>query len=318
MHHIGGKIYLFLAFSLAGTSVIASRLLMDQLGPFTITALSLLFSVLFLLPFCWKQIAPVILSISRYQLISLFMQAFCGIFLFRIFLLGGLSQTSSGEAGILTGATPAITALLAMLVLREAPNAQKLFGIASTVFGILMIQGLLLPGNHFIMNHLAGNALILCAAFSESVFNILSRISVLRAGTEQKQVIHPLLQTCFVSMIALVCCLLPASFEQPLNALQKIDFTAWLALLWYGVFVTALAFICWYAGIKRCNALTAAAFSGMMPFTAMILSVVILHEKLVWQQWLGGMLVISGMILIGIGGASKQKVMRTKLAEMGD
>ncbi|EFU41064.1 hypothetical protein PVOR_15584 [Paenibacillus vortex V453] len=42
----------------------------------------------------------------------------------------------------------------------------------------------------------------------------------------------------------------------------------WLALVWYVPIVTALAFIWWYAGIKRCQVATAAAFSGMMPFTA--------------------------------------------------
>jgi drug/metabolite transporter (DMT)-like permease len=60
-----------------------------------------------------------------------------------------------------------------------------------------------------------------------------------------------------------------------------------------------LAFIFWYAGIKRCTACTAAAFSGMMPFTSLILSVLVLGEYANWQQWAGGGLVILGMILIG-------------------
>ncbi|UUZ97191.1 DMT family transporter [Paenibacillus sp. P25] len=72
-------------------------------------------------------------------------------------------------------------------------------------------------------------------------------------------------------------------------------------MVWYGPVVTALAFVCWYAGIKRNPVSTAAAFSGMMPFTALLLSVLILREHAGWQQWSGGMLVILGMILIGTG-----------------
>ena len=44
-----------------------------------------------------------------------------------------------------------------------------------------------------------------------------------------------------------------------------------------------------YTGIpvsNVCGAFTAAAFSGMMPLTSMILSVIILGEQAGWQQWL--------------------------------
>ncbi|MED4750460.1 DMT family transporter [Brevibacillus choshinensis] len=93
--------------------------------------------------------------------------------------------------------------------------------------------------------------------------------------------------------------MIPALFEQPNYSLSIIGWNEWLALIWYGPFVTALAFIFWYAGIKRCHVSTAAALSGMMPFSALLLSVWLLGEQAGWQQWLGGLLVILGMVLIG-------------------
>jgi drug/metabolite transporter (DMT)-like permease len=39
----------------------------------------------------------------------------------------------------------------------------------------------------------------------------------------------------------------------------------------------------------------------MMPFTALILSVLFLKEPAGLQQWSGGILIISGMVLIGMG-----------------
>jgi drug/metabolite transporter (DMT)-like permease len=44
----------------------------------------------------------------------------------------------------------------------------------------------------------------------------------------------------------------------------------------------------------------------MMPFTAMLLSVLLLGEHAGLRQWAGGALVIAGIILIGI---SKEKQM---------
>ncbi len=298
MKQITGKLYLLYAFSLAGSGVVAARFVTGKLGTFTITAISLFFALAFLVPLCARQIAEYLRLISFKDFLLQALQAYCGIFLFRLFLLTGLKETSAGEAGILIGATPAITAMLALLVLKEPVNRRKLAGILATVAGIMIIQGVLTPKNALSLNHILGNLLVLCAAACESVFNTLSRSFAVKAS-EKQEPSSPIVQTTVVSGIALILCLIPAAFENPLLEISKIGFVSWLALLWYGVFVTALAFICWYSGIKRCGALTAAAFSGMMPFCAMLLSALILREKIGYIQWIGGFFVIAGMFLIG-------------------
>ena len=302
MEGFKGSIYLFCAFTLAGTSVISARLVSGQLGTFTIAAASLFFAVLFLLPLCKNKLWKTIHQMEAKDWFLLLLQALCGIFLFRMFLLHGLLHTSAGEAGILTGATPAVTALLAGAALKEPVNKKSLAGIACTVSGVLLIQGILFPGSSFTLEHFLGNMLVLCAAVSESVFNVISRVSSLRTASLNKQPINPLVQTTLVSGAALFFCLIPALFEAPLSSLASLGLKEWLALVWYGLFVTALAFIFWYAGIKRCSAYMAAAFSGMMPFTSLLLSVLILGENAGWQQWSGGLLVMSGMLLIGSAG----------------
>ena len=226
----------------------------------------------------------------------LLLQALCGIFLFRMFLLQGLLYTSVGEAGIMTGATPAVTLIMAGAFLKEPFNTTSFTGISSTVAGILLVQGIILPGNVLRLEHLFGNLLVLCAVISESLFKILSRIYSLRTPS-----LNPIVQTALVSGIALLLCLVPALLENPALSLLSLGLKEWLALVWYGFMVTALGFIFLYAGIHRCTATTAAAFSGMMPFSALILSVIILGEEVGWPQWAGGFLVVLGMIIIGRG-----------------
>ncbi len=295
-----GPFYLFCAFTLAGTSVLSAQYVSVKMGTFTITAVSLFFALLFLLPFCRGRSSASLRMMSRKDMVYLTVQALFGMFLFRMFLIIGLTLTSAGEAGILVGATPAITAILARTALKESWGGKKVFGILCTVIGVLFIQGLLMPENHFSMEHFTGNMLILCAAACESIFNILSRLFVRQSDTGELHSLHPMVQTAIVSAIAMILCLIPALFENPLTRLAGIGLKEWFALLWYGVFVTALAFIFWYSGIQRCSAVTAAAFSGMMPFTAMFLSVLLLGERAGLRQWAGGALVITGIILIGI------------------
>ena len=296
-----GQLFLFFAFSLAGTGVIFARLASGRLGPFTIGAAGLFFALLLLIPLSGKRLTEGIRTLTGKGLFFLVTQALFGIFLFRLFLLLGLAQTSSMEAGIITGATPAITAVLAALVLKEKVGAARLWGIGCTVAGILFLQGEW-GTQGLSLTHLGGNLLVLMSAACESVFNILSRVYAIQAGQKGGKALPPLVQTTLVSLFAFILCLIPALFEKPFQRLGQANPTEWTALVCYGVFVTALAFIFWYAGIKRSSAFTAAAYSGMMPLTSMLLSVGILGEKAGWQEVLGGLLVISGMLIIGMKG----------------
>ena len=298
---VKGAAYLMGAFALAGTSVVCARLISGHLGTFTITAISMVFALLFLLPVCGRRVATSVRGMTAGDWLNTGLQALIGIFLFRFFLLNGIARTSAAEAGILTGATPAITAILAWTLLKERVSLFSAAGVAATVCGVLLIQGLLTPGRPLEAEHFWGNMLILGAAASESTFNVLSRVFTVK-GTARHRQTDPLVQTVLVAAFALLLCLVPALFEQPIQRLEILAFSGWLALVWYGVFVTALAFICWYAGIKRCPASMAAAFSGMMPLTAMLLSVTMLGEAAGWTQWIGGALVMLGMALIGLKG----------------
>ncbi|MEK5479425.1 DMT family transporter [Paenibacillus sp. FSL R5-0407] len=293
-----GNIFLFLAFSLAGTSVIAARLVSDRLGSFTITALSLLLGLLILVPLYGARLIPAIRQMKLVDWKMVILQAFFGIFLFRALLLGGLNLTSAGEAGLLTGAAPAITALLAWLVLRERLTAGIAAGTAFTVAGIFLIQGVANFGGGLLSaSHLGGNLLVLAAAASESTFNMLSRLGNRSGNTDSG--LDPVVQTTLVTIAAFVFSVVPAWIERPISSLSSLGLTGWLALAWYGWIVTALAFICWYAGIKRSSAYTAAAFSGMMPLTSMALSFFLLNEHVGYEQTVGGLAVIIGMWLIG-------------------
>jgi drug/metabolite transporter (DMT)-like permease len=309
LKQIRGMLFLFGAFTLAGTSVISARFVTGKLGTFTITAVSLFFALLCLIPLTGKKIRMTIRQMSALDWILLFVQALFGIFLFRMFLLFGLLHTSSAEAGILTGATPAITAIIAKVLLKETMTRKKWIGIFCTVSGILLVQGLFMPKGNFVLEHLIGNVLVLCASICESLFNTCSRIAVIKTQSNNKTSIHPLVQTTLVSAMALFLCIIPALFERPVQLLPKLELQQWLSLIWYGVFITALAFIFWYEGIKRCHASTAAAFSGMMPLTSLLLSVLLLGESADCRQWSGGFLIILGMVLIGY---SKSQTMFVK------
>ena len=309
MEGIKGRIYMAAGFALAGTSVIAARFVSGFLGTFTITAASLLAALVILLPFYRQRIKRTLLSMNKNDWKMVFLQALFGIFLFRAFLLFGLQNTSSTEAGILIGAAPVLTSILAHTVLKEKADKRILAGIICAVSGVFLLQGA--PVASLATGHLAGNLLALCAAACESVFNILSRVQSVKKAAADTEMTDPVVQSLLVSAAAFLFCLIPAMSEHPVLSLLSLPLSGWAALLWYGLFITMLSYVLWYAGIKRCTAFTAAAFSSVMPFTSMLLSFLILKEPIRGMQWAGGGLVILGVIAIAASQSAGKETDKT-------
>ncbi len=299
MEQLTGKIYLSFAFILAGTSVITARIVSGDLGTFTITAVSLGLLLACLIPVFAARITAIVKTMRWNDWKRILLQAGFGIFGFRLFLLLGLNLTSAGEAGILTGATPAITALMAWLFLREAPAGKGILGIGFTVAGILLLQGMAVMDRALPDGHVAGNLLVLCAVACESCYHVLSRRHKTAQCNASGVAIPPMIQTLLVAFAAFLLCLGPALTERPLASLRALDLPGWAALAWYGLVITALAFYCWYEGITRCSATTAAVYSGLIPLTAMILSVVLLGERPAPVQWIGGLAILAGIVVLG-------------------
>ena len=87
MKRFSGMLYLLLGFALAGTSAVAARFVSGTLGPFTITAASLFFALLLLLPLNARALARYLRGFTFRAFFPLLLQAALGIVLFRLFFI---------------------------------------------------------------------------------------------------------------------------------------------------------------------------------------------------------------------------------------
>jgi len=126
--------------------------------------MSLAFASLTALLFCGNTMLRTIRQLSKRHWKILILQSVFGILLFRVFLTFELQYTSAIEAGIITGTSPAITALFTRLILREYLNKNSIIGILLTLSGVLLLQGFYFNVSTFNINHLLGNLLALGAA----------------------------------------------------------------------------------------------------------------------------------------------------------
>ena len=79
---------------------------------------------------------------------------------------------------------------------------------------------------------------------------------------------------------------------------QQVPWNVWLALAYLGVIGTVVAFVWYYDGIRTIGATQTSIFTNLIPVFAVILSVVILKEKVSWYTWIGGLMVVGGVLWV--------------------
>lgn len=294
-----GRLFLTTAFVLAGSSVVAASFVSAYIPPFATTFFSLVFASLTAVVIYGKKMYSAAKQLSKRTWAVIALQAIFGSFLFRVFLTIGIQYIGATEAGIITGATPAITALFTWLILREHINIRTIVGILITFIGLLLVQGFPFKTTFENFQPL-GTVLVLGSAACESLFTTLSR--KIHVSEQREDMLPPSVHAGLVSIFAMFLCLIPTLIESPWAAMAKLPVSGWLALVWYGSIVTIVAFTCMFAGAKRCDGYTIAAFAGVIPISSTILSVIILRETISIYQIAGCTLVVLATLVI-----SKQK-----------
>jgi transporter family protein len=80
-------------------------------------------------------------------------------------------------------------------------------------------------------------------------------------------------------------------------AFDKITGKTWLFLGLSGL-ATGASWLCYFRALKHGEASRVAPVDKLSVVVAMALAVIFLGERLTWQQWLGGLLIVSGTIIL--------------------
>ena len=288
--HIIAYIQLSLGMAIAGSSVIVGKILTESMPVFLISLFSLGIALPILLPVALYRYGNIIKKMQKKTFLLIFLQGMAGVFLFRIFMLYGVQLTTATAAGLITSTSPALQALLALLIFKERISARGILGILLTIAGVYLINGSTANVSATLApNPLAGNLLLFAATIGGVLFSIF--------GKMLPEEMPPFLNTAIVSLFSFIC-FIPLALPQAL----KYDFASaspvvWLALIYYGIVVTIISFLLWFSGLAKVDAGKAGVFSACMPLSAFILSVFLLGEHVEILQIISFILIVCGIVL---------------------
>jgi len=231
-----------------------------------------------------------LLQATRKDWLVIGLIALVGMVGFTASMLFGMRLTTGVIGSTIMSATPAVTAIAAVIFLGAAMNIKKAGAIGLAVAGVLSINLLRSKGGDGDAVYI-GSALVVLAVCFEAAFTLLSKhlsdsLSSISATFAASAIATPL----FVILALLFD---PQPFQY-----DNGNLSVWSAVLFWGAASGGLAPVLWYNGVRRSPGALAAAFMAVMPISALSLSYVLLGEHFYWSHVLGFGLVFAGLILM--------------------
>ncbi|MBI3962183.1 MAG: DMT family transporter [Deinococcus sp.] len=279
-----------------GSSFLWIKIALEEIGPFTLIALRLLFGSLGLLAVMGLQRQP----FPRHpKLIPayLFMGAFNTGLPF-VLIAWGETRIDSGLASILNGTMPLFTIIIAHFWLHdEKITLPRLLGLLLGFMGVVVLVSRDF-GPQGIHSNLWGQLACLAAAVSYATGINFSR-KHLRGQP-------PVVQATMVVLNATVLVWLATPFlEHPLH-LPTLPIT-WLAVAWLGLLGSCLAYLLYFYLLNAWGATRASLVIYVLPIVGLLLGITFLDEVPDWRLVAGSLLVVAGIAVVNLRPQLKPK-----------
>jgi len=274
-----------------GGSVVAQKV---ALGPFSAVEVSVFrgFGALFILIPLWWWKDRIVTNWDAGDL-GILTALGLGVLGNHLLILFGLKYIGAGAAGVIIGASPAITALLSSLILKDVPFRKVWVGCAVSFVGVGLVSGSnssSQPGE----NPLIGGVLVVLALVSWALYTIGSRRVMDRMS--------PLTVNWTTLLISLLfqVPLLWTDHKVLVVGIDSIPISGWMALVYVIVFATALGQQAWLFGVSRIGPSRAGVFTNLIPVSSVLLSILILGEGLTLVTMIGIVMVLGGVWLVNL------------------
>jgi len=97
-------------------------------------------------------------------------------------------------------------------------------------------------------------------------------------------------------VVLLITWLIVAATRTPVS-LATISKRTWIFLVLSGL-ATSLSWVCYFRALQLGMASKVAPIDKLSVVFAIILAVIFLHEQVSWQQWVGGLLIVGGAVIL--------------------
>lgn len=269
-------------FTWAGNTVV-NKLAVGFIFPSEISFYRWLIAALILSPFTLK---PIITNwkVIRPNLVKIVTLGFLGMVVYQSIAYNAAAYTSAINMGIILSLMPMIVIILSIITLGQTPTTGSFIGSLLSLLGVLLVisAGKL---QFFLKNGInIGDGMMLIATLSYAIYSVLFK---------KWKIALPGLQLLYLQILVALVVLFPLYLTLPKTGLNKNNISL---LLYASLLASIIAPLAWIKAINLLGPSRTTLFFNLIPVSTIIISSVILKEKIHMYHILGGLLTILGVL----------------------
>ncbi|HTX52062.1 MAG TPA: DMT family transporter [Candidatus Baltobacteraceae bacterium] len=283
-----------------GGTAVGGKLLIQDVRPLTAGVLRYGLTAILLL-LCFGPQLPSFRTLRSRDRWLLFWIGVFGTFLNHSFFFFALSFAPAAHGALIPStSSPVWTMLLAQRRGGERIGWIQAVGMILCLIGVVLVirPARLLTGTGY--GVLFGDLLFIIGGVAWGIYSYLSAVAMHRLSAVTTLAYGMIVGTIFLVPVALI--------ERPWATLRFEHVSAWIALAFLVLACTLVAFLWWNMALARVGAGRTAVFTNLVPAFGILLSWLLLGERLTAVQLFGGALSVVGVIACQFGGAAGERV----------
>ncbi len=290
--HLGSILMLLVTMVIWGSTFVVTKGVNDQVLPFTLAFVRVAIGALVLFAFALVRQARggSHTPWSALPWGTIVTMGMVGVALYYAVFNYSLVYTSASQGALVQSCIPAMTALVAVVWLREHASPLRWAGIALSMIGVLIVfsgSGAQSGGSATLL----GNVLMFISAVLWGVYTSMAK----RVAT------HDAMQVTAGIIGAGAVLLLPlAAFEVAAEGIPSVNLRGWLGMVYLGVGASGVGYMLYSAALKHVDASEAGVYTNLIPIVGVITGV-LLGDPLSARAIVGG-----GVVLFGVWLTSRQ------------
>ena len=281
----------FLALGLAwGSSFLWIKIAVQEIGPFTLVALRLLFGVIGLL-------AIVVYNRPRWPGARR---------IWWVLVVLGLTNTAvpfvliswgelfidSAVAAVLNSTVPLFTMLIAHVFLSDDRiTLPRIVGLLVGFGGVLVLLSRDLDFQSGLSGSMLGQGAVLLAALFYAGSGVFAR--------RNTQGLSPIVQALVPLVVADSAIWLAVPLTESPFTLPQLPLT-WVAILWLGLVGSCIAYLLYYYLLHSVGPTRTTLVTYVFPLVGVALGVIFLNELLDWHLFVGGTMVVGSIAVVNL------------------
>lgn len=290
--HLASIIMLVVTMVIWGSTFVVTKGINEQVQPFTLAFVRVAIGALVLLGCAFvRQVRGG--EHSRWSALpwgTMVTMGLIGVVAYYAVFNYSLVYTSASQGALVQSSIPAMTALVAVVWLREHASALRWTGIGLSIAGVLIVfSGAEAQSGS---GSLLGNVLMFISAVLWGVYTSMAKRV---ANFDAIQVTAGILGAGALMLLPL------AAFDVASQGMPTVNLQGWLGMAYLGAGASGLAYMMYSAALKHVDASEAGVYTNLIPIVGVITGVM-LGDPLSLRAIVGG-----AVVLVGVWLTSRQR-----------